>query len=219
MEIKAIIVVVISAIFINNFVLSRFLGLCPYMGVSKQIDSAVGMGAAVTFVMTIASIVTWILYAYFLSPTESSIFFLLFNTPVDRIPDLTFLRTIAFILVIASLVQFIEMYIRKVSPSLYQSLGIFLPLITTNCAILGVAVLNIDAFFVDNVPITGSFIFSAVQGFSAGIGFTLVIVLMAGIRERLEVANVPKAFQGLPIAFIVAALMSIAFLGFAGMKL
>ena len=111
------------------------------------------------------------------------------------------------------------MYIRKISPSLYQSLGIFLPLITTNCAILGVAVLNIDMFFVDNVPVTGSFIFSVVQGFSAGIGFTIVLVLMAGIRERLDVANVPKPFRGLPIAFLTAALMAIAFLGFAGMKI
>lgn len=219
MELKMLLVVVLSAIFINNFVLMRFLGLCPYMGVSKQIDSAIGMGAAVTFVMTIASIVTWMIYAYFLSPTTSSIFYLLFNTPVDKIPDLTFLRTIAFILVIAALVQFIEMYIRKISPALYQSLGIYLPLITTNCAILGVAVLNIDMFYVDNAPVTGSFILSVVQGFSAGLGFTLVLVLMAGVRERLELADIPKPFQGLPIAFLTAALMSIAFLGFAGMKL
>lgn len=219
MDLNMLLVVVISAIFINNFVLMQFLGICPYMGVSKQIDSAIGMGAAVTFVMSIASIVTWIIYTYFLSPTTSSIFYLIFNTPVDKIPDLTFLRTIAFILVIASLVQFIEMYIRKISPTLYKGLGIFLPLITTNCAILGVAVLNIDMFFVDNVPITGSFIFSVVQGFAAGIGFTIVLVLMAGIRERLDVANVPKPFRGLPIAFLTAALMAIAFLGFAGMKI
>jgi electron transport complex protein RnfA len=219
MELGRLLFVIVSAIFINNFVLSRFLGLCPYMGVSKQIDSAVGMGAAVTFVMTIASIVTWFIYTYFLSPTTDSVFYLIFNTPADKIPDLTFLRTIAFILVIAALVQFIEMYIKKISPSLYQSLGIYLPLITTNCAILGVSVLNIDMFFVDNAPVSGSFIFSAVQGFSAGIGFTLVLVLMAGIRERLDVAGVPEPFKGLPIAFITAALMSIAFLGFAGMKI
>lgn len=219
MELKMLLVVIVSAIFINNYVLSRFLGICPYMGVSKQIDSAIGMGAAVTFVMTIASIVTWMIYTFFLSPTTDSIFYLIFNTPVDQIPDLTFLRTIAFILVIASLVQFIEMYIKKISPSLYQSLGIFLPLITTNCAILGVSVLNIDMFFVQNEPITGSFILSTVQGFAAGLGFTLVLVLMAGIRERLDIADIPKPFQGLPIAFITAALMSIAFLGFAGMKI
>jgi electron transport complex protein RnfA len=219
MEIKVLLAVVISAIFINNFVLMRFLGLCPYMGVSKQIDAAFGMGMAVTFVMSIASVVTWLIYTYLLSPSTSSIFYIIFATPVEAIPDLTFLRTIAFILVIASLVQFIEMYIRKVSPTLYQSLGIYLPLITTNCAILGVAVLNIDMFFVDNVPLEGSFILSLVQGISAGIGFTLVLVLMAGIRERLEVADVPTPFRGLPIAFITAALMAIAFLGFAGMKI
>ena len=219
MDLNLLLVVVISAIFINNFVLMQFLGICPYMGVSKQVDSAIGMGAAVTFVMSVASIVTWIIYTFFLSPTTSSIFYLIFNTPVDQIPDLTFLRTIAFILVIASLVQFIEMYIRKISPSLYKSLGIYLPLITTNCAILGAAVLNIDSFFIDNEPIPGSFIFSVVQGFSAGIGFTIVLVLMAGIRERLDVANVPKPFRGLPIAFLTAALMAIAFLGFAGMKI
>jgi electron transport complex protein RnfA len=219
MEIKVLLAVVISAIFINNFVLMRFLGLCPYMGVSKQIDAAFGMGMAVTFVMSIASMVTWLIYTYLLSPSTSSIFYIIFATPVEAIPDLTFLRTIAFILVIASLVQFIEMYIRKVSPTLYQSLGIYLPLITTNCAILGVAVLNIDMFFVDNVPLEGSFILSLVQGISAGIGFTLVLVLMAGIRERLEVADVPTPFRGLPIAFITAALMAIAFLGFAGMKI
>ena len=133
--------------------------------------------------------------------------------------DVSLQGFIAFILVIASLVQFIEMYIKKISPSLYQSLGIFLPLITTNCAILGVSVLNIDMFFVQNAPITGSFILSTVQGFAAGLGFTLVLVLMAGIRERLDIADIPKPFQGLPIAFITAALMSIAFLGFAGMKI
>ena len=209
---------IILSIFVNNFVLSRFLGICPYMGVSKQLDSAIGMGMAVTFVMTIASIVTWLLYSFFLAPTYQSVFYLIFNTPIQNIPDLTFLRTIVFILVIASLVQFIEMYIQKASPTLYKALGIYLPLITTNCAILGVAVLNIDMFFKDGLPLHNSFINTIIQAFASGIGFTLVLVLMAGIREKLELANVPKPFRGLPIAFIVAGLMSIAFLGFAGMS-
>ena len=211
--------IIILSIFINNFVLARFLGLCPYMGVSKQLDSAIGMGMAVTFVMTIASLVTWLLYTFFLAPTYLNVFYTIFNTPIQNVPDLTFLRTIVFILVIASLVQFIEMYIQKVSPTLYRALGIYLPLITTNCAILGVAVLNIDLFFADGLPKDGSFINTLVQAFSAGIGFTLVLVLMAGIREKLEMANVPKPLQGLPIAFIVAGLMSIAFLGFSGMNI
>ncbi len=207
---------IILSIFINNFVLSRFLGLCPYMGVSKQMDSALGMGMAVTFVMTIASLVTWLLYTFFLAPTYQNVFYFIFDTPIQNVPDLTFLRTIVFILVIAALVQFIEMYIQKVSPTLYKALGIYLPLITTNCAILGVAVLNIDMFFKDGLPLPNSFINTLVQAFASGIGFTLVLVLMAGIREKLELANVPKPFRGLPIAFIVAGLMSIAFLGFAG---
>ena len=209
---------IILSIFINNFVLARFLGLCPYMGVSKQLDSAVGMGLAVTFVMTLASLVTWLLYNFFLAPTYQSIFYVVFHTPIDKVPDLTFLRTIVFILVIAALVQFIEMYIQKVSPTLYKALGIYLPLITTNCAILGVAVLNIDMFFKDGLPLHNSFIRTLVQAFASGVGFTLVLILMAGIREKLELANVPKPFRGLPIAFIVAGLMSIAFLGFAGMN-
>ncbi len=211
--------IIILSIFINNFVVSRFLGLCPYMGVSKQLDSAIGMGMGVTFVMTMASLVTWLLYTFFLSPTYYNIFYTIFNTPIDQVPDLIFLRTIVFILVIAALVQFIEMYIQKVSPTLYRALGIYLPLITTNCAILGVAVLNIDMFFAEGLPKENSFIHTLVQAFSAGIGFSLVLILMAGIREKLELANVPKPLQGVPIAFIMAGLMSIAFLGFAGMNI
>jgi electron transport complex protein RnfA len=210
--------IIILSIFVNNFVLARFLGLCPYMGVSKQLDSAIGMGMAVTFVMTIASLVTWLLYTFFLAPTYMNVFYSIFNTPIQDVPDLTFLRTIVFILVIASLVQFIEMYIQKVSPTLYRALGIYLPLITTNCAILGVAVLNIDLFFADGLPQQNSFIHTIVQAFAAGLGFTLVLILMAGIRERLERTNLPKPLRGLPIAFIIAGLMSIAFLGFAGMN-
>ena len=209
---------IILSIFINNFVVSRFLGLCPYMGVSKQLDSAIGMGMGVTFVMVMASLATWLLYTFFLSPTYHNVFYSIFNTPIVKIPDLTFLRTIVFILVIAALVQFIEMYIQKVSPTLYRALGIYLPLITTNCTILGVAVLNIDMFFTDGLPRDNSFINTLVQAFSAGIGFSLMLVLMAGIREKLELANIPKPMRGLPIAFIMAGLMSIAFLGFSGMN-
>ncbi|GAB4175151.1 MAG: electron transport complex subunit RsxA [Calditrichia bacterium] len=210
---------IILSIFVNNIVLSKFLGLCPYMGVSKQMSSAVGMGMAVIFVMTVASIVTWFLFTFFLAPTFNNIFYILFNLDYNQIPDLTFLRTIVFILVIAALVQFIEMYLQKASPALYKALGIYLPLITTNCAILGVAVLNIDMFFQSGMPIENSFIFTITQAVASGVGFTLVLVLMAGIREQLELADIPKPMQGLPIAFIVAALMSIAFLGFSGMSL
>ncbi|OQX94992.1 electron transport complex subunit RsxA [candidate division KSB1 bacterium 4572_119] len=208
MGLNEIFIIAISAIFINNFVLSRFLGICPYIGVSKNIDSAVGMGMAVIFVMTLASMVTWLIDAYMLRPTTSNIFYIIFSAKEP--PDLTYLKTIAFILVIASLVQFVEMVVQKVSPSLYKSLGIFLPLITTNCAILGVALLNLDENF--------NFIKSIVHGVAAGIGFTLALVLMAGIREKLEMAPIPKALKGIPIAFLMAGLMSIAFLGFSGLK-
>jgi electron transport complex protein RnfA len=186
--------IVIATVFINNFVLSRFLGLCPFFGVSRNLSSAFGMGMAVIFVMTIASLVTWPLYHLVLDVYE-----------------VTFLRTIVFILVIGSLVQFVEMAMEKLAPALYQALGIFLPLITTNCAILGVAVLNID----DEL----NFVEALVQGFSAGIGFTLALVLMAGLRERLELAKVPKVLEGVLIALVCAGLMSIAFLGFAGFSL
>ncbi len=210
--------IIIMSIFVNNFVLMKFLGLCPYMGVSTKLSSAVGMGAAVTFVMGVATVITWFLYAYFLAPTFNNIFYLVLDLDYSQLPDLTFLRTIVFILVIAATVQFIEMYLQKSSPTLYKALGIFLPLITTNCAILGVAVLNIDMFFVDGMPIENSFIYAVVQAIASGVGFTLVLVLMAGVREQLELADVPKPFRGLPIAFISAALMAIAFLGFSGMK-
>ena len=201
MDIGHYFAIVIGVIFINNFVLSRFLGLCPYIGVSKKLDSAIGMGFAVTFVMTLASAATWVIYTYLLNP----------ETNVFAGTDLTFLRTIAFIVVIASLVQFVEMVIQKTSPMLYNSLGIFLPLITTNCAVLGVAVLNIDEGF--------SFIDSIIRGCAAGIGFTLALVLMAGLRERLEMSDIPKPLRGVPIAFIMASLMSLAFMGFSGLAL
>jgi len=191
MEIQHLTAIIISSIFVNNFVLARFLGLCPFIGVSKRVDSALGMGMAVIFVMTMASLVTWIIQHYILE---------VFGIP--------YLRTITFILTIATLVQFVEMVIQKVSPNLYNALGIYLPLITTNCAVLGAAILNIT----DELGL----IASLVQGFASGVGFTLALILMAGIRQRLEVSHVPKVMDGLPIAFIVAGLMSIAFLGFAG---
>jgi len=187
-----LILLFIGAVFVNNFVLMRFLGLCPYLGVSKQTDSAVGMGMAVIFVMFLASVVTWLIYTFVLIPLE-----------------LTWMRTIFFILVIASLVQTVEIIMQKTMPGLYKSLGIFLPLITTNCAVLGVTVLNIDSNF--------DFLQSVIHAVGAGVGFTLALVLMAGLRERMEVGNVPKALRGLPIAFITAGMMSIAFLGFSGL--
>jgi len=209
MEFNQLFVIAISAIFINNFVLARFLGICPYIGVSKNMDSALGMGMAVIFVMTLASMVTWLINQYMLKPTTSNIFYLIFSA--KQPPDLTYLKTIAFILVIASLVQFVEMVVQKSSPTLYKSLGIYLPLITTNCSILGVALLNLDAGY--------NFIESIVNGFAAGLGFTIALILMAGIRERLELAPIPKPLKGIPIAFLMAGLMSIAFLGFSGLKI
>ncbi len=209
MELQTLLIISIGAIFLNNFVFSRILGICPYLGVSKQLDSAIGMGAAVIFVLTLASAVTWLFDIYLLIPSRSNLFYHLFALPQP--PDLTFLRTISFILVIAALVQFVEMVIQKTSPGLYKSLGIYLPLITTNCAVLGVALLNANASY--------NFLQSIVHGFAAGVGFTIALVLMAGIREKLEMADIPKAMQGIPIAFIMAGLIAIAFLGFSGLKL
>lgn len=190
----------IGAILINNFVLSRFLGLCPFFGVSKKLSSAIGMGMAVIFVMTAASMFTWAIQKFILVKY-----------------NIEFMQTIVFILVIASLVQLVEMVLQKFSPVLYDALGVFLPLITTNCAILGVAILNTEIN-----PYTGisyTFIEAIFNGITSGVGFTLALVLMAGIRERLELANIPKALEGLPIAFVTAGLMAIAFLGFSGLKL
>lgn len=199
MEIKILFTILISTIFINNYVLSRILGLCPYLGVSKKLDSAIGMGLAVIFVMTMASFFTFIIYKLLLLPYH-----------------VEYLRTIAFIIVIATLVQFVEMIIAKISPSLYQALGIFLPLITTNCAVLGVAVLNIDSGYITQQY---GLLYSVTQGFGGGVGFTLALIIMAGIRERLELALIPENLKGLPITFITAGLMAISFLGFSGMKL
>ncbi len=198
MELKIFFTILISTVFINNYVLSQTLGICPFLGVSKKLDSAMGMGFAVIFVMTLASFITYLFYKYLLLPF-----------------DITYLRTIAFILIIASVVQLVEMVINKVSPALYSALGIFLPLITTNCAVLGVAVLNIESGFA-----TSEFglLKSIIQGFGAGLGFTIALLLLAGIRERLELAPIPKNLKGLPISFITAGLLSLAFLGFAGMS-
>ncbi len=192
-----LLVISIGAILINNFVLVQFLGICPFLGVSKKVDTSVGMGFAVIFVMACASIITWCVQYYLLVP---------FN--------LEYLQTIAFILVIAVLVQFVEMFLKKSIPSLYSSLGVYLPLITTNCAVLGVAIQNITTFGGTEM----SFLKSVVYGVSAGIGFTIAIVLFAGVRERLESSNVPEFLKGMPITLITAALLSIAFLGFSGLS-
>ena len=181
----------LSAFLVNNIVLMRFLGLCPFFGISSKLDTAVGMGMSVIFVMVLSSVITWFLYQYILMPL-----------------NLVFLRTAAFILVIASLVQFLEIYFKKAIPGLYSALGIFLPLITTNCAILGVAFLNIDYGH--------SLIQTLVYSIGVSLGFTLALVLMAGIRMRIDTAPVPDAMKGLPIAFITASLMALAFLGFQG---
>jgi Na+-translocating ferredoxin:NAD+ oxidoreductase subunit A len=186
-----LILIFLSIVLVNNVITSQFLGICPFLGVSKKVDTAIGMGVAVTFVLTIAS-----LFTYFVQ-------MILVATGLE------FLQTIAFILVIASIVQFVEMVIQKMSPALYQALGVFLPLITTNCAVLGIAIVNITSGY--------NLIETLINGAGAGIGFTLAIVLFAGIRERLELADIPKAFQGFPITLIAASLMSIAFLGFTGL--
>ncbi|MDO9574196.1 MAG: electron transport complex subunit RsxA [Candidatus Contubernalis sp.] len=187
-----LIAIFLGAILINNFVLTRFLGICPFLGVSKKIETSVGMGAAVIFVMAMAATFTWLVEQFILVPLS-----------------LEYLRTIAFILIIASLVQFVEMVIQKVSPALYEGLGVFLPLITTNCAVLGVAILNIQEKF--------NLIESIVHAVGAAAGFTLALVILAGIRERLELATMSKLFKGASVALITAGILSIAFQGFQGM--
>lgn len=184
----------ITAIFVNNIVLAQFLGICPFLGVSKKVSTAIGMGAAVTFVMTIATIVTYLLQKYLLDAA-----------------GLQFMQTIIFILVIAALVQMVEIILKKVSPPLYQALGVFLPLITTNCTILGVAILVIQKDY--------NLMESVVFAISTAIGFTLAMVLFAGIREQLSTTKVPKAMQGIPIALVVAGLLAMAFMGFSGIKI
>lgn len=185
------IVIIISAVFVNNIVLAKFLGLCPFMGVSNKVETSVGMTGAVTFVMVIATMVTYLLFQYVLIPL-----------------GIAFMRTITFILVIAALVQMVEIVLKKVSPPLYQALGIFLPLITTNCAVLGVAVLSVQNDF----NLLESVVFSAANA----IGFGVAIIVFSGIREQLELLEVPRAMRGVPIAFVVAGLLALAFLGFSG---
>ena len=181
----------VTAIFVNNIVLSQFLGICPFLGVSKRIDSALGMGAAVTFVMTIATIVTYLLQTYLLMPMK-----------------LDYMQTILFILVIAALVQLLEIIIKKIAPSLYQALGVFLPLITTNCTILGVALIVIQKNL--------SLLEATVYAISTAIGFTLALVIFAGMREQMSLVNIPKGMQGMAIALVTAGLLAMAFMGFSG---
>lgn len=194
MSFTSILSLSISAILIQNFVLVQFLGICPFLGVSKKVDTAVGMGIAVTFVMAVSSAFTYVIDKFILQTL-----------------NMEYMKTIAFILVIAAFVQLVEMVLKKFLPSLYKALGIYLPLITTNCAVLGVAILNSQNGY--------NFIGSVVYSASAGIGFLLAITLFAAVRERLEFSDIPKAFEGFPIALITAALLSMAFMGFQGMKI
>lgn len=186
--------IIVTAIFVNNIVFAQFLGICPFIGVSKKLSSAVGMGAAVTFVMLLATVVTWILQSYCLDPL-----------------GLGFMQTIVFILVIAALVQMLEMILKKITPSLYMALGVFLPLITTNCAVLGVAIQVVR----DGMNLGESIVYAV----ATAIGFTLALVMFAGIREQLTLVNVPKAMKGVPIALICAGLLAMAFMGFSGIKI
>jgi Na+-translocating ferredoxin:NAD+ oxidoreductase subunit A len=183
--------ILVSTVFVNNFVLAKFLGVCPFLGVSKKVETAIGMTYAVIFVMTLAAVISWLVQNFILNPL-----------------DLGYLQTLSFILIIASLVQLTEMVVHKTSPVLYASLGIFLPLITTNCAVLGVALLNIQKEF--------GFIESAMYGVGAALGFGLVLILFAGMRERIDLSDVPTFFKGSPISLVNAGLMSLAFMGFAG---
>ena len=191
-QIYQLLAITLGAILANNFIFSQFLGICPFLGVSKKVDTAVGMGIAVTFVMGLASAITWLV-----------------NLLLVKL-GLAYMQTVAFILVIAALVQFIEMFLQKSMPTLYTALGVYLPLITTNCAVLGVALLNIQNNY--------NFIESVVYGITGGLGFLLAIVLFASIRERLVFADYPKCWDGFPIALITAGLMALAFMGFSGLK-
>ncbi len=187
-----LLLIAVGAALVNNVVLSQFLGLCPFIGVSKKVDTAAGMGGAVIFVITIASAVTSLIYTFILEKL-----------------NITYLQTIVFILVIAALVQFVEMFLKKMVPALYQALGVYLPLITTNCAVLGVALINVQKSY--------DFLSSVVNGFGTAVGFTISIVIMAGIREKIEYNDVPESFKGTPIVLITAGLMAMAFFGFSGL--
>lgn len=188
---KELLMIAIGSALVNNVVLSQFLGICPFIGVSKKIDTAAGMGGAVIFVITIASFCTSLIYKFILVPT-----------------GFEYLQTIVFILVIAALVQFVEMFLKKVMPPLYRALGVYLPLITTNCAVLGVALTNVQKEY--------GILTSVVNGLATAIGFTIAIVILAGVREKTEYNDIPESFQGTPIVLLTAALMSIAFFGFSG---
>lgn len=188
---KELIAIMMSVILVDNFVLAKFLGICPFLGVSKKLDSAIGMGAAVTFVMVLATAVTWPVQIYLLNRN-----------------NIGYLQTVVFILVIASLVQLVEMILKKYMPPLYKSLGVFLPLITTNCAVLGVTIMNIDNEY--------TYIQSIFNSLGAGLGFLLAMVLFAGIRQKIETADVPEVFKGVPIVLVAASLLSVAFMGFSG---
>ena len=192
-ELIAVLLLMLSSVLVQNFIFSKFYGICPFLGVSDKPSTAMGMGLAVTFVITLASAATWAVYTFILEPF-----------------GLTFLKTIAFILIIASLVQFIEMFLKKFIPALYQALGIYLPLITTNCAVLSVALLNIQNEY--------NFVYSVAFGFSAAVGFLMAILIFAGVRSRLQFAEPPKAFRGMPIVLIAAALIAMAFSGFTGIS-
>ncbi len=190
---RELLMIAVGAAFINNVVLSQFLGICAFVGVSKKTETAAGMGAAVVFVITISSLIAGVIYKYILTPF-----------------DVTYLQTIVFILVIAALVQFVEMVVKKYSMSLYNALGVYLPLITTNCAVLGVALINVTKNY--------SILESVVNGFATAVGFLIAIVLMAGIREKTEYNDIPESFKGSPIVLLTACLMAIAFFGFSGLK-
>ncbi len=189
---KELFAILVGAILVENFVLSKFLGICPFLGVSQKTSTALGMSGAVTFVLVLSQAVTWLTNEYLLKPFK-----------------LEYLQTIAFILVIAALVQFVETVLKKLMPSLYKALGVYLPLITTNCAVLGSALIFVERDY--------TFVESVVFGFAAGLGFTLALILFSGIRERLETADIPEAFKGMPITLIAASLVSITFIGFAGL--
>lgn len=201
MNIGEFLAIFISAVFVYNVILSRFLGLCSFIAISKETKPAMAMSLAVMFVITMSSIITWFIYRFLLVPF-----------------GLQYLRTISFILVIATFVQLVEMAIRKFAPALYRFFGIYLPLITVNCAVLGVAVLNIDMFFINGKAVAGSFYYSLFQGVCVGLGYTLAMLLMSGIRERLDLCAVPKAVKDFPLAFIIASIMSLSFLGFNGFR-
>lgn len=188
---KELLIILVSSAIVNNVVLSQFLGLCPFLGVSKSVETAAGMGGAIIFVITLSSFVTGIIYNAILVPT-----------------NLTYLQTIVFILLIAALVQFVEMFLKKAMPSLYQALGVYLPLITTNCAVLGVALNSVQYGY--------NILQSVVYGFGISVGFTIAIVILAGIREKMEYNDIPESWQGMPIVMVTAGLMSIAFFGFSG---